>query len=156
MTSTAVAEWSVRDAVERDAEAVVFLYDQLAGDRDDARPAGSAEGRALLGRIRPLHDRWLLVAVGRGDVVGTADVVLVDNLTHRGRPWAMVENVVVDEARRGQGVGRALMAEVVARARRRSCYKVQLLSRTDRHQAHRFYEAVGFRPAATGFRLYLE
>ena len=146
----------VRAAGEDDAGGLVHLYDQLAGDRDEARPAGAADARALVARLQSQPDRALLVAEAGGAVVGTADVVVVDNLTHGGRPWAIVENVVVDERWRGLGVGHALMDEVVARARRRGCYKVQLLSRVERVDAHRFYEDLGFDRSAEGFRRYLE
>jgi GNAT superfamily N-acetyltransferase len=96
------------------------------------------------------------VAVVGGTVVGTADMVVVENLTHGGRPWVIVENVVVDEAHRGEGVGKALMAEVVDEARRRDCFKVQLLSLEHRLGAHAFYRSLGFGTMAQGFRLYLD
>lgn len=142
----------VRAVDEGDAEGLVRLYDQLAGDREEAQPAGPADARALVARLRSQPDRWLLVAESGGAVVGTADAVVVDNLTHGGRPWAVVENVVVDERWRGRGVGHALMDEVVDRARRRGCYKVQLLSRAERADAHRFYEGLGFARSSEGFR----
>ena len=56
---------------------------------------------------------------------------------------------------RGEGLGRTLLAEAVAIARRAGCYKVQLLSNNARQGAHRFYGNLGFEPSAQGFRLYI-
>lgn len=68
----------------------------------------------------------------------------------------IVENVVVDTGARRQGVGQALMDDVLRRARDASCYKIQLLSRKGRSEAHAFYERLGFEASAEGFRRYLE
>ena len=100
--------------------------------------------------------RTLLVATIDDEVVGTADLVVVPNLTHGGRPWAVVENVVVDEAWRQHGIGRALFDEVDVLTEAAGCYMVQLLTLNHRHDAHAFYASVGFAPVAQGFRRYLD
>ncbi len=98
--------------------------------------------------------RTLLVAVDADTVVGTADLMVVPNLTHGGHPWAIVENVVVDEAARGAGVGRAVMTEALRRASAAGCYMVQLVSLRHRRAAHAFYRELGFVAVAEGFRSY--
>lgn len=147
----------VRLARPSDAEALHGLYTGLA-DSEDARPADIGHIASVLAEPAGGSGRLLLVAdIEHGPVVGTADVVIVEgNLTHRGRPWAIVENVVVAEASRRHGVGRALLEEAVESARRRGCYKVQLLSAKARHEAHAFYRSLGFEPVAEGFRTYLD
>jgi GNAT superfamily N-acetyltransferase len=99
--------------------------------------------------------RAFLVAEIDGAVVGAADLIVAPNLTHGAKPLAFVENVVVTSAHRGGGIGRALMAEAEARARDAGCYKVQLLSNELREAAHRFYESLGYRASARGYRRYL-
>jgi ribosomal protein S18 acetylase RimI-like enzyme len=47
------------------------------------------------------------------------------------------------------------MEAAVQTAVEAGCYKVQLLSRRDRADAHSFYEAVGFERLAEGYRRYL-
>ena len=49
----------------------------------------------------------LLVVEHDGAVIGTAVLVIVPNLGHNGSPYALVENVVVDEAARGAAARRA-------------------------------------------------
>ena len=80
-------------------------------------------------------------------------MVVVPNLSHRGSPWAIAENVVVDAAARGQRVGEALLREAEALARAAGCYKLSLTSNKQRAEAHRFYGRLGFRATHEGFRL---
>ena len=134
----------VREATQQDLDALLRLYDQLAEDRAESRPASQPAAASTLAAILKQPGRALLVASVADRVVGTADLLVVPNLTHQGMEWAIVENVVVDEGQRGTGIGRALMEEVVVRCREAGCYKIQLLSRTHRVSAH----------ALTGIRVY--
>jgi GNAT superfamily N-acetyltransferase len=146
----------VREAEDCDLPRLLDLYDQLAEGRDSSRPADARHGVAILDAVRSVPGRALLVAVVADRVVGTADCLIVVNLTHAGRPWAIVENVVVDADARRDGVGSALMRDVLERAHRAGCYKVQLMSRADRPGAHAFYRSLLFEPGAVGFRRYLD
>jgi GNAT superfamily N-acetyltransferase len=145
----------VRPAGPADLAALLGLYDELAEDRPESLPADREDAGRLLAAISTREGRALLVAVVGGLTVGTADLLVSPNLTHGGRPWAIVENVVVAAGARRQGVGRALIEDVVRRCESAGCYKIQLLSRRHRHAAHSFYESVGFRVTAEGFRRYL-
>ena len=58
------------------------------------------------------------------------------------RAW--IEDVVVDEAARGCGVGEALTMEAVRIATERGAKTCDLTSRTNRKAAHRLYEKCGF------------
>jgi GNAT superfamily N-acetyltransferase len=79
----------------------------------------------------------------------------VPNLGRRGRPTAILENIVVDEAYRSAGIGEALVRHAIEEARRAGCYKAGLTSRTYREDAHRFYERLGFTVGSYGFRMEL-
>ncbi len=58
------------------------------------------------------------------------------------RAW--VEDVVVDEATRGTGLGAALTNAMVDRARELGCVTVDLTSRPKREAANRLYQRLGF------------
>lgn len=58
------------------------------------------------------------------------------------RAW--IEDVVVDESARGQGVGAMLTDEAVALAREAGARTVDLTSRPSRAAANRLYEKLGF------------
>ena len=87
----------VRDAAADDLSDLLRLYQQLAQDRGSALPVGADDATPLLAAIATQPGRHLLVAEVGGKIVGTADLLMVPNLTHSGAPWAVVENVVVDK-----------------------------------------------------------
>ncbi|MDO4790905.1 MAG: GNAT family N-acetyltransferase [Buchananella hordeovulneris] len=58
------------------------------------------------------------------------------------RAW--IEDVVVDQAARGQGAGAALVAAAVAHAKEMGCRTVDLTSRPSREAANRLYRRCGF------------
>jgi GNAT superfamily N-acetyltransferase len=145
----------IRPAELRDLPDLLALYRELAGGRPGSLPADEATGRPILAEVLAQPGRLLFVAEHDGRLVGTADVLVTANLTHRGQPWAIVENVVVAAAHRRAGIGRELMIRAVEHAADAGCYKIQLLSRNDRTDAHRFYDALGFERSAAGYRRYL-
>jgi ribosomal protein S18 acetylase RimI-like enzyme len=68
------------------------------------------------------------------------------------RAW--IEDVVVDEAVRGRGIGEALTREAVRVAGERGARTVDLTSRPSREAATRMYEKVGFRKRETNVYRY--
>jgi ribosomal protein S18 acetylase RimI-like enzyme len=63
------------------------------------------------------------------------------------RAW--IEDVITDEAARGQGVGELLTRAMLDRARQLGCTTVDLTSRPSREAANRLYRRVGFRQRDT-------
>jgi ribosomal protein S18 acetylase RimI-like enzyme len=63
------------------------------------------------------------------------------------RAW--IEDVVVDEARRGAGIGEALVAAAMDRATTEGAKSVDLTSRPSREDANRLYQRLGFEARAT-------
>jgi ribosomal protein S18 acetylase RimI-like enzyme len=63
------------------------------------------------------------------------------------RAW--IEDVIVDEASGGQGIGRALTEAMLDRARQLGCVTVDLTSRPSRVAANRLYERTGFQRRET-------
>jgi ribosomal protein S18 acetylase RimI-like enzyme len=149
------ADVYIRPAGSADLVQLISLYEQLADRRTDARPPTESLVRTRFADIARQPGRVLLVAERDQRVLGAADLVVSANLTHRGDPWAIVENVIVDQAERRKGVGRALMTDIVRRCDEAGCYKIQLLSRKHRREAHAFYARLGFDAVAEGFRRYL-
>lgn len=147
---------SVREATRGDVPAVLVLYHQLTLHPNSYRdPDPAAIEVALADFDRSPHTR-LLVAETQGRIVATLVLVIVPNLSYGARPWAIIENMVVNDGERRGGIGRELLGRAVAIARDRGCYKVELQSRRQRDWAHRFYESCGFRPIATGYKLYFD
>ena len=76
-----------------------------------------------------------------GRIVGSLTLVMFRIPTAM-RAW--IEDVVVDGAARGRGVGEALTLAAVKLAKERGAKTVDLTSRRSRHAAHRLYEKAGF------------
>ena len=83
----------------------------------------------------------LLVARTEGTIVGTLTLAMFPIPTGF-RAW--IEDVVVDEAARGKGVGEALTNEAIGLARAAGARTVDLTSRPSRAAAGRLYERAGF------------
>lgn len=77
----------------------------------------------------------------QGTIVGTSTLAVFRIPTGR-RAW--IEDVVVDEAAAGQGVGGALTRAMVDRADELGCTTVDLTSRPSRAAANRLYLREGF------------
>jgi len=146
----------LREAKPEDLPDLLGLYAQLTQGTPSAAPGDESVSIAALNRVLQPRGRHLLVAVIDGEVVGTADLAVIDNVTHHGMPWGIVENVVVRDDLRRRGVARALLAEIEQIARAANCHKVGLLSGKHRLEAHALYEQAGYRPVAEGFKLYFD
>lgn len=85
--------------------------------------------------------RQLVAAAEDGRIVGLLSVALYDVPSGR-KAW--IEDVVVDAATRGRGIGEALVREALALARREGVARVMLTSNATRRAAHRLYERMGF------------
>jgi ribosomal protein S18 acetylase RimI-like enzyme len=83
----------------------------------------------------------LLARDDAGQIVGSLTLA-VFRIPTALRAW--IEDVVVDEAARGQGVGEALNRAALDRAREAGAKTVDLTSRPSREAANRLYQRLGF------------
>lgn len=143
----------IRDARPEDLDRLLELYSLLEGPYAESRPLAPAEAEDLFTRILLDPDQQILVAEDYGEVVGTLALAVLPNLGHGGAPYAVVENVVVDGERRGEGVGTALMREALARAGRAGAYKLALCSNLEREESHAFYRSLGMKQTHAGFEV---
>lgn len=132
----------IREAEESDLSDVMDLYAQLGQDNGDVLRVSDA--MKIFGKMKTYPDYRLYVATFGGKAVGSFTLLVMDNLAHLGAPSAVLEDVVVRETLRGQGVGTAMMAFAGRLARAKGCYKLAFSSNRNRTQAHRFYEKLGF------------
>lgn len=143
----------VREATEADLPRLVELLAQLGPGREDALDPLPERYYHAWRRLRETPGNTVLVAESAGRLAGTLTLTIVPNLTHRGSPYAILENVVVDESHRSQGIGERLVQYAVQAARDAGCYRVSLTSNKRRLEAHRFYRRLGFEASHEGFRI---
>ena len=123
------------DDAEELAEALVGLVPQLS--RSNPPPSLDAV-RAMLAHQAITQ----FVARDEGGVIVGVATLAVFPIPTAVRAW--VEDVIVDEAVNGQGIGRLLVEAMLDHARSQGCATVDLTSRPSREAANHLYKKVGF------------
>jgi len=130
-------EATVRSAREGDAAVVADLAGQLG------YPTPPEKVAARLAPILADPDQAFLVAEAPGGrVVGWIHVFLVRLV--EAEPFGDLGGFVVDEAHRGRGLGRALLAACESWVRDRGVGRLRIRTRSDRADAHAFYRGRGY------------
>jgi ribosomal protein S18 acetylase RimI-like enzyme len=123
-----IVEWPTAEVVD----ALARLLPQLSS----APPPDAAELAAIIA-----GGSTVFVARVDGRIVGSLTLVMYRIATGL-KAW--IEDVVVDEAARGRGVGEALNMAALEEARKRGAKAVSLTSRPSREAANRLYQRIGF------------
>jgi ribosomal protein S18 acetylase RimI-like enzyme len=131
----AAVEIEIATAVD---DQLVDAFDRLIPQLSASSPA---PGRPGLEAIVANADTALFVARLDGTIVGALTLAFYRIPTGL-KSW--IEDVVVDDAVRGQGVGERLSRAAVDEARRRGAKDVSLTSRPHREAANRLYQRIGF------------
>ena len=132
-------------AIEIAIEIATTVSDELVAAFDRLIPQLSSSspppGRDGLQAIVDDHDSVLYVARIGGQIVGSLTLAMYRIPTGL-KAW--IEDVVVDEAARGRGIGEALSVAALEEAHRRGAKDVNLTSRPSREVANRLYLRLGF------------
>ncbi len=148
---------NIRPAVRADLPELIELMKALTITVSEAESNGAstlADYEKVFEEIERDPKHHLLVVEVDGKLIGSGDVLIVPNLSHRALPWAVIENVIVEENMRRRGIARELVMYMIGLARRSGCYKIGLSSDKRRTGAHRLYESLGFRQYGLGYRIY--
>ena len=83
----------------------------------------------------------LMVVREDGRIIGMATLYIIQKL---GRRSASMEDVIVEEGHRGQGLGTRLVSALIEEGKKRGIGSISLTSRAERVAAHKLYESLGF------------
>ena len=128
---------AIRDAVPGDADAMARLCTQLR------YPTESSDMPRRLARLSSDPNARALVATQGDNVVGLITVHLRNTINHEA-PIGQITLLVVDEAIRSRGAGRALVEAAEDWARSRGTKRITVTTALERSGAHAFYEKVGY------------
>ena len=119
-------------------DALVAAFARLIPQLSSSSPPPTAE---LLQAIVDSPDSVLFLAWLDDRIVGSLTLACY-RIPTGVKAW--IEDVVVDDAVRGRGVGEALNRAAIAEAERRGAKNVSLTSRSSRDAANRLYQRLGF------------
>ena len=138
---TSLAKTLIRAARAADAALVYALLEQLTTSYSPEREAFDANFPLLL---EDTTTSLLLVAEDiTGAVVGYA-LTTITPLLHTNGSSAHLQELVVDDAHRGKGIGTAIVEEVERICRGRGVRQITVASR----RSADFYERIGYRSSA--------
>ena len=83
----------------------------------------------------------IVVAKDGERIVGYGLLLMTQKL---GKRIGFVEDIIVSEACRGQGIGKEIMNFIIEEGRKRSCTYLFLTSKPDRVAANSLYQKLGF------------
>jgi len=132
------------EVVEVDDE-LVAAFTRLTPQLSSSSPAPGADELAAI-VDSPATVLFIARDIDSAEIVGSLTLALFRIPTGM-RAW--IEDVVVDEAARGQGVGEALNQAALTRARIEGAKTVDLTSRPSRDVANRLYKRIGFEQRET-------
>ncbi len=131
----------VREARPGDAFSIEALYRSLVEDRNiNVLPE-------RLEAIAADPNSHLFVCEVDGSVSGTLLLTICLDAMYSSQPFGVIDNMIVADTKRGNGVGSRLMHHAESVCRDRDCSKIMLLSSAVRAQAHSFFERHGFSSA---------
>lgn len=145
---------NIRNARKEDLHQLLELYTQLHGN---VVPEFDEKLEMLWNAILDDKNHHVVVGVTGGRIVSSCVVVIVPNLTHDQRPYALVENVITHEACRNRGHATQLLHFARETAARRGCYKIMLMTGSKKESTWLFYERAGYnRTDKTAFIQWLD
>ena len=138
---------NIRVAIRSDASVIVRLIGEHAAAAGERTPVTEAYVDTYLA----CPASTILLAEVQNRVVGLLSYSVRPDLFHAG-PSCLLEELVVEETMRGQGIGSVLVAELFSRLALLACAEVSVAVMPANHGAIKFYRRHGLAEEA----LYLE
>jgi ribosomal protein S18 acetylase RimI-like enzyme len=135
---------AVRTCEEKDLPAVVGLITQLAEVSKIEKEFQLNQFRKMFQKMAELPDIYSnYVYETNGKVTGFISIVFYMTFFHR-VGTAQVNELVVDDHFRGQGIGQALMQAAELEARQRGMDELEVGTEKENQAAQQFYRKYGF------------
>ncbi len=131
----------VREITENDLDGLLLLY---TGLHNNPLPEKTQELSLLWEKIISDKNHHIIVAEEEGKILSSCVCVIIPNLTHEQRPYALIENVITHAAYRKRGLATACLNFAREIARRENCYKIMLMTGSKKESTLRFYERAGY------------
>lgn len=134
----------IRKAKADDAENLKELYFEHLTQCPPTQPQDMKLWEQMLKRIEADDNYQLLVVEVDQTIVASVTLIIIENLTHNLRPYAVIENVVTHADYRNNGYASALLEKASEIAKQYDCYKIMLMTGSKKESTLNFYKNNGF------------
>lgn len=131
--------YQIRKAKIEDLVEIATLYKEFWGDESN---------------VEQMHNRFdkfdqdsrylLLVAELDSKIVGTILGIVCDELYGECLPFMVMEDLVVASSHKRKGIASLLISRLEEYAKQMKCSQIQFITESNRPEAIRFYESIGF------------
>lgn len=136
-------EIATREARVEDATEIVRLISEHASVGGESSPLTAA----YIAHYVASPISRILLAEAKQEIVGLLSWSLRPDLYHAGNA-CLVEELIVTENARDQGIGKALMTELLSRLADKKCVEISVAVMPDNLRAMHFYRSQGLRDEA--------
>ena len=133
----------IRALTADDMESLSELYFQFWNEASDIQKM-----KASFHAMQSDRAYILLGAEKEGRLIGSVMGIVCRELYGDCAPFLVLEDMIVDQKHRKQGVGKLLFSALEKQAVLRGCTQIILVTDTSRKDAQGFYASVGFHPTA--------
>ena len=131
----------IREARKEDLEQLLELYLFL---HEDSIPAHDERLIKMWDGMMNDPNHHVIVCEIDGKIVSSVCCIIIRNLTHNVRPFALVEYVVTHEDYRGKGYATECLNYARDLARAEDCYKIMLMTGSKKESTLNFYRRAGY------------
>ena len=139
----------IRKVQRQEIDQVLNLFDQF--DRPKSQWPSENEFNKIFNSLQD-SGGCVVGAFKESELIGTCTINMCPNFSWSGRPYAIIENVIVSKQDRNRGIGKSILTFARKYAEDYGCYKVALMTGSKKESTLRFYESAGFVGNKTGFQ----
>lgn len=139
----------IREVHLNDYNSLMQLYSQLHGCSIQEKTSAVMTLWSKMIQDKNYH---IIVIEENGKIVSSCTCVIIPNLTHNHRPYALIENIITDEKYRRKGLATQCLNYARELAIKENCYKLMLLTGSKKESTLNFYRKAGYNSEdKTGF-----
>ena len=131
----------IREIKEKDLAGLLKLYTRL---HENPLPGKSDKLKQLWSEILTDPNHHIIVCEEKGEIISSCVCVIIPNLTHEQRPYALIENVITDEKYRKKGYATACLDFARDIAKEENCYKIMLMTGSKEESTLNFYRKASY------------
>ena len=131
----------IREVIDEDLKPLLKLYTQL---KNEAMPRFDKQLKNIWNDILAEKNHHLIVGLVDNSIMASCVLIIVPNLTHRQRPYALIENVITHEKFRKRGYATQILNYARQIAVTENCYKIMLLTGSKKDPTLNFYQQAGY------------